>query len=116
MKPLSAVYFGNPVWAWMTAALVAAVSVSAAALLRRFLEKRLERGPEAGGIGRRALLRAARRTSLLLVLGLNLWAACLILSLPDKAERTMRAAAILALAVQGALWVHSLITMAAEEG
>jgi small-conductance mechanosensitive channel len=116
MKSLTTLVFGNPVWAWMTAALVAAVSVSAAAIVKRLLQKRIERRPEEPSLGRRAILTVAARTSLLLVFGVSLWAAGLLLTLPDKWERILRAIAILSLAVQGALWVHALIALAAEEG
>jgi small-conductance mechanosensitive channel len=100
----------------MAAALVAAVSVSAAAIAKRLLRTRLERRPEGLSLARRAILTVAGRTSLLLVFGVSLWAAGLLLSLPDKWERILRAAAILSLALQGALWLHTLIALGAEEG
>ena len=116
MKSLTTLVLGNPVWAWMAAALVAAVAVSAAAIVKRLLRGRLERSPDGLSMGRRAILELAGRTSLLLVFGISLWAAGLLLTLPDKWERILRSAAILSLAVQGALWAHALIGLAADEG
>ena len=116
MQTLKNQYFGNPVWAWMTAALVAAVSISVAAVLKRLVVKRLERPSEPAGMTRQAILAVSRRTSLLLVLGVALGAIGLILDLSDKWERLLQTAAILSLAVQAALWAHGLIVLAAAEG
>jgi small-conductance mechanosensitive channel len=116
MNAFTTVYFGNPLWAWMTAALVAAVAISVAALGRRRLTRRLERTPENAGLARRAIETLARGTSLLLVLAVTLWAISLILSLPDKSERVLRTGAIAALAAQVAVWAHTLIALAASEG
>jgi len=116
MEALTAIYFGNPLWAWMTAALVVAVSLSIAAVLKRVVKRRLERQPEPAGMARQVVLTVVRRTSLLLAFGMVLWAAALILTLPDKWERALRTGAIVSLALQAALLFHALIALAADEG
>lgn len=117
MQSLKSIYLGNPVWAWMAAALVAAVAISAAALLRRFVQKRLSGAGEGDpGLSRRILLEMTDGTSLLLVFGFCLWAASLILTLPEKGERAFRTVAIVALSVQAALWIHRLIALLAARG
>jgi small-conductance mechanosensitive channel len=112
MKWLTAPYFGNPLWSWLTAALVAAAAISGAALLRHALRKRLKRE----GLARAAILQLADSTSLLLVFAFSLSSAALMLSLPEKAERTLKTAAIVALAVQAALWIHGLIALISHQG
>jgi small-conductance mechanosensitive channel len=116
MNTLTTVYFGNPVWAWMAAALVAALSIVVAAILKGFLPKRLENHLDVAGLPRRMIYQCARSSSLLLVFGASLWLVCLILSLPDKWERVCRTLAILSGAAQGAIWIHSVITLLAEQG
>src|SRR5688572_21956259 len=113
MQPLTKVYFGNPLWAWMTAALAIAVAMSAGAFLRGFFRKRFE---GAGATSRNILERIALRTSILLVFGISVWAAGLILSLPEKWEQVLRTVAILSIAVQVALWLHAVISCLIERG
>lgn len=113
MQTLTKVYFGNPLWAWMAAALTVAVAVSAGALLRAFFEKRFRAAEPA----RRGLLqRIALSTSILLLLGVSVWPAALILSLPEKWEQMLRTVAVLSLAAQVALWLHSVISFLIERG
>jgi small-conductance mechanosensitive channel len=116
MNTLTAVYFGNPVWAWTAAALVAAVFFVVAAVLKRFLRKRLESHPDVAGLPRRMIHQCVRNTSLLLVFGASLWMVCLILAVPDKWARVCQTLAILSGATQGAVWIHSLITLLAGQG
>ena len=113
MQSLTRVYFGNPLWAWMAAALAIAVTVCAGALLRALIQKRF-RGAEPA---RRGLVeRVAHNLSITLLLGISVWAAALILSLPDKWEQMLRTIAILSLAGQAALWLHSVISVVIERG
>lgn len=117
MPPLTAIVFGNPLWLWTTAALVAAAAVSGTALLRHALARRLGGGGEPGrGFARAAILELLESTSLLLVLAFSLASASLMLSLPEKAERVLRTAAIVALSVQAALWIHGLIALLTRQG
>lgn len=113
MQTLTKLYFGNPLWAWMAAALAIAVAVSAGALVRRVFRKRFRSADTA----RRGLFeRIALSTSILLLLGISVWAAALILSLPEKWEQMLRTIAVLSLAGQVALWLHSTISYFIERG
>jgi small-conductance mechanosensitive channel len=113
MQTLSRVYFGNPLWAWMGAALAIAAIVSAGALFRSLLQKKFR---EAAPAHRGLVERIAAGVSILLLLGISVWAAALILTLPDKWEEMLRTIAILSLAGQVALWLHSVITYFIERG
>jgi len=113
MHALTKIYFGNPLWAWMTAALTIAVTVSAGAILRGFFQKRY-RGAE--GDRRGLVERIALSASILLLLGMSVWAAALILTLPDKWEQILRTIAVLSLAAQAALWFHGVISFFIERG
>lgn len=113
MQPLTRVYFDNPLWAWMASALAVAVTVCAGTLLRALLRKRF-RGADAA---RRGLVeRIALNLSVPLLLGISLWAAALILSLPDKWEQMLRTIAVLSIAGQVAIWLHSVISYLIERG
>jgi small-conductance mechanosensitive channel len=115
MESLKTLVLGNPAWAWMLAGLVSAVSVSAAALLKKLPGLRLAQPAGGVSLNRRAIASVSARSSLILVFGISLWAAALILTLPDKWESMIRSTAILALAMQVALWLNALISLATEE-
>jgi small-conductance mechanosensitive channel len=117
MHALTQSYFGNPLWAWMAAALAVAVTISAGALLRGFFGKRLRSsaGPREGVV-RSLLQRLALGSSTVLLLGISLWVAGLILTLPDKWELVIRTIASLSLATQVALWIHGVMSFAIDRG
>src|SRR5262245_54838549 len=108
MQFLKQVYFGNPLWAWILAALIVAITTSAAAMAGRLLHQRLQKGSE-GGIPHDLMHSMGGRTSVLLLIGFSLLPAGLILTLPDKIEQLIRVVAITSLAIQIALWIHGLI-------
>jgi small-conductance mechanosensitive channel len=117
MPSLTAIYFGNPLWSWAAAALVAAGAFCGAALLKHVLRKRLERGDDdRSGFSRAVVLQVARSTSLLLVLALRVSSAGLMLTLPDKIDRVLRTIAVAALSVQAALWIHAVIVRLTRQG
>ena len=110
MQALTKTYLNNPLWAWMIAALAVAVTVSVGAIVRGLLRKRLRAGTGPGeGLARNVLQRVALNSSIALLLGISLWFAGLILTLPDKWEGMLRTTAILALAGQVALWLHGVL-------
>ena len=113
MQTWTKLYFGNPLWAWMAAALAVAVSLSAGALLRRFFRNRFR---SADTTHRSIFERVALSTSILLLFGVSVWAAALILSLPEKWEQMLRTVAVLSLALQVALWLHGVISFLIERG
>jgi small-conductance mechanosensitive channel len=111
MGRLTALYFGNPVWLWLVVFVAGLLVLALAALVRRRIQARLHsQEVEDPGSGRRSLLLVlARNTSILLVTGVFCWSMGLVLSLPDKAEKLLRIAAIWSLAGQALLWVQALI-------
>jgi small-conductance mechanosensitive channel len=114
---LTAIYFGNPLWSWMAAALVAAGAVAAAALLQRSLRKRLEPGDDQrSGFARAVILQVIQSTSLLLVLVFTVSTAGVMLVLPEKIERMLTTAAVAALSIQAALWIHGVIARLTRQG
>jgi hypothetical protein len=114
---LTTIYFGNPLWSWAAAALVAAGAVFGAALLKHVLRKRLEPGDDdRAGSARAAVLQVARSTSLLLVLAFAVSSAGLMLTLPDKVDRVLRTIAVASLSVQAALWIHAVIVRLTRQG
>jgi len=117
MTSLTTIYLGNPLWSWAAAALVAAGAIVGAALIQRALRKRLEPGDdERTGFARAVILQVAQSTSLLLVLIFSVSAAGMMLVLPDKVERVLRAVAVASLSVQAALWLHGVIVRLARTG
>jgi small-conductance mechanosensitive channel len=112
MPSLTASYLGNPLWTWITAALVAAAAISGTALLSYILRKRLRRE----GFARAGVLQLVESTSFLLVVVFSLSTSALMLSLPEKADRVLKTAAIAALSVQAALWIHGLIGLISRQG
>jgi small-conductance mechanosensitive channel len=112
MEALRQVYFGNPLWAWMTSALAIAVTVSGGAIVRALFQSRF-RGE---GVVQTILARVAFNSSLLLLFGIGLWFAGLILVLPPKWEDALRTTSILSLAAQVALWLHAVLTFAIDRG
>ena len=117
ISSLTTIYFGNPLWSWAAAALVAAGAVFGAALLKHVLRKRLEPGDDdRAGFARAAVLQVARSTSLLLVLAFAVSSAGLMLTLPDKVDRVLRTIAVASLSIQAALWVHAVIGRLTRQG
>lgn len=101
---------GNPAWGWAAAAGVAVGIFGALHVLRRLVLARLPATPVrtfASPLELSAgLLRA---TKPLLVLVLAVTAGAFLLDFPPKAEAALRAVTVIALVLQGALWVVGLL-------
>jgi len=113
MKTLTAMVLGNPVWAWIVAAGAVILWLGIVALAKLWVRKRRSRDRQPDRFATRAALALAQSTSVLLACGLILWAVTFVLALPDRVERVLRTVSILSLSTQGALWISSLIALAA---
>jgi small-conductance mechanosensitive channel len=114
VKTLSQVYLGNPLWAWLAAGLMVALTISLAALAGRLLRRRLQKRRE-GRVPPDLLHSVAGRTSVLLLIGFSLLPAGLILTLPEKLEQLIRVVAVSSLALEVALWLHGLIGFVTDQ-
>jgi small-conductance mechanosensitive channel len=105
------IILGNSILAWGLAAVGGVLSLAAALLGRRAVTKRFEGRPTPlSQPFFRAIIHLVRGTHFLVMGVLSLWIASLFLSVPDPGRHVIRTIAIIALAMQGALWFHGLMT------
>ncbi len=112
---MDGVIYGNTALEWGSALAVFLLVAAGVRLLTRLLVERLEtlaKGTENDIDDLVAEL--ARKTKLLFVLVVALWAGAMLLDLPSELDRALRALLVVALSLQGVLWVLGGVDYALE--
>jgi small-conductance mechanosensitive channel len=103
-------FAGNPIQSWAIALGAVVLVQSLLVLARGFVAHRLARlGEKTGSAALALAAKVARRTRWLFLLVVSLFPAAQLLELPDRAHGIVHAAIVVALIVQGGLWVSVLI-------
>jgi small-conductance mechanosensitive channel len=111
--PLRWEFYGNPLSRWLLAANVLALCIAGFYLVRRLLVRRLEAYAASTATGvDDAAVRLLRRTKFLPVLVVGLASAAYVLTLNERVHGRLEKLAVIAVAVQLAIWGSEVITFA----
>ena len=108
---LSKVFYGNPVWAWLLAAVVIILVAVILYVLRSFIHRRLAEFAERTATEVDDLVAdLLGRTRLWFLVAISLYAGSLALTLPAVATRVIGTIAVLTLLIQVGIWGTALVS------
>lgn len=108
--PLETLYFGNPVWAWIVAVVIALAIPAGVKVAKAIAVSRMKRISDERRVNwLQAVIRVASGLRIWLVLIFSLQVVTHVLVLPRPAARTIEIAAVLALGLQLLIWVPIIV-------
>lgn len=110
--PLAQLFYGNPIWRWLLAVVVALVAYLALRLVKRFVVSRATKLAKrtTTDIDDFAVEVLERHTKAVFLGVLALAAGSAVVSLPPGLERTVRIVVMFTLFLQGGLWLNGAIS------